>query len=443
MSIFDKPTLTRLLGSVEANHLLFLCGAGLSIPAPSNLMSAMRVAEACYDKWLPTERLPAALRSDIDALAGHFYKATLFKTVFISTLVPWHELVGEPNVGHAAVADLLISRAASAALSANFDPLIEQWASLRKVPMRGALDAVEAGEFSSEANPLLKFHGCLQRNREETLWTQEQFGDAGVKQRIQNCRAWMTVNLPAKDLLIVGFWSDWGYLNDVLADAINMSGINSVTVVDPASTADLKTKAPALWTKLNSTGIPFVHIQASGADALNELRTEFSKVYARKFLRLGTPLMVAAGKPCDPSTIDLDAFSTDDLYNLRRDAEGTPYNMAAKRREPAREAGTAAFAHLLFVHAGATPEGCGYRHSGRSIRIVHGAGQAIETVRERYNEPPTLPHADVIVCAGAILSGVPGRVISAGRGGSIVRPARGGSGSTWFTLDEARAEFAL
>jgi hypothetical protein len=104
MPIFDPPTLTRLLGSIEAGHLVVLCGAGLSIPPPSNLMSAVRVARACYDKWQPTETLPAALRDDIDGLAGHFHAQGTFKSVFISTLVPWDDLVGEPNEGHAAVA---------------------------------------------------------------------------------------------------------------------------------------------------------------------------------------------------------------------------------------------------------------------------------------------------------------------------------------------------
>jgi hypothetical protein len=41
--IFDDPTLTRLLGSIEANRLVLLCGAGLSIPPPSDLMSAVVV----------------------------------------------------------------------------------------------------------------------------------------------------------------------------------------------------------------------------------------------------------------------------------------------------------------------------------------------------------------------------------------------------------------
>jgi hypothetical protein len=166
MPIFDPPTLLRLLGSIEADHLVVLCGAGLSIPPPSNLMPAVRVAQACYDKWFPTEQLPAPLRDNIDALAGHFYNQHTFKPVFIRSLVPWDDLVGEPNIGHAAVADLLICRAAHAAMSANFDPLIEQWSEGRKVAMQGALTGAEAVEFAARTNPLLKFHGCLRRGRD-------------------------------------------------------------------------------------------------------------------------------------------------------------------------------------------------------------------------------------------------------------------------------------
>jgi hypothetical protein len=166
---FDEPTLTQLLGSIEAGRLVILCGAGLSIPPPSSLWSAQRVARACYDRWLATERLPPGMRDDIDQLAGHFYANGLFETAFLGALVPWDDLVGQPNAGHAAVADLLISRAAHATLSSNFDMLIEQWANAHKVAMRGALDGPEAVSFSDTSNPLLKFHGCLNRSRERTL----------------------------------------------------------------------------------------------------------------------------------------------------------------------------------------------------------------------------------------------------------------------------------
>src|SRR5438552_229810 len=154
MPIFDELTLIRLLGSIEAGRLVVLCGAGLSIPQPSNLMSAQRVARVCYDKWIPIQQLPVAMRDDVDALAGHFHAAGTFTSVFICTLVPWDDLVGEPNEGHAAVADFLICRAAHAALSGNFDPLIEQWSERRKVAMQGAITGAEAVQFTLRTSPL-------------------------------------------------------------------------------------------------------------------------------------------------------------------------------------------------------------------------------------------------------------------------------------------------
>lgn len=62
--------LQRLLDSIEANNLVLLCGAGLSIPEPSKLMSAVAVARRVYDQYAPTQVLPARLRDDIDQLAG-------------------------------------------------------------------------------------------------------------------------------------------------------------------------------------------------------------------------------------------------------------------------------------------------------------------------------------------------------------------------------------
>jgi hypothetical protein len=154
--IFDDPTRTRLLGSIEADRLVLLCGAGLSIPAPSRLMSAVQVSRVCYDKYQPIAALPAAMRDDIDQLAGHFYGTGEFESVFVGTLVPWDDLAGESNPGHAAVADFLISGAAVAALSANFDLLIEQWAHRRRVAMRGALDGRQAQNAGGHERPLVK-----------------------------------------------------------------------------------------------------------------------------------------------------------------------------------------------------------------------------------------------------------------------------------------------
>ncbi len=74
MPVLSDPIITELLGSIEADRLMLLCGAGLSLPSPSNLLPAWRVAEICYEKRRDIEDLPDALRHDLDALAGYFHK---------------------------------------------------------------------------------------------------------------------------------------------------------------------------------------------------------------------------------------------------------------------------------------------------------------------------------------------------------------------------------
>lgn len=239
--------------------------------------------------------------------------------------------------------------------------------------------------------------------------------------------------------LVIGFWTDWGYLNGVLADALKTTAFGSVTVVDPAQGADLQTKAPALWATLNPGKIPFRHFQASGAEALAELRVAFSKVWLKRFFALAAPLLTAEGKPCPPVA---PALSGDELYNSRRDGEGVPYNRAARTREPAAVSSHAAFVHHLLLQSGATQEGAWYLKNGKRIRVVHGAGQALNSVRQRYNEPPAAAQPDIVVCAGAMDLSVPGNLMKPGDGQSVVRPTGGGSAS-WLTFEQARGELAI
>jgi hypothetical protein len=437
--ILGLDHLTRLLGSIEADRLVILCGAGLSVSPPSDLMSAVRVARTCYDAYKPIKVLPPDIRDKIDEIAGYFHGTGEFESLFIGKLVPWNELVGEPNAGHAAVSDFLICRAAYAVLSANFDSMIEQWASSRKIRMRGALDGVEAMNFGGDSNPLVKFHGCLVRSPEDTLWTKEQLRDAKIAARVKACSEWIKLTLPGKDLLIVGFWTDWGYLNDVLAEALTAKPFGSVTVVDTASTMDLETKAPKLWSTLVGGSPSFKHVKASGADVLGELRAEFSKTWVRKFYALGRGVLETAGKVYSEHEPDMNC---DDLYDCRRDAEGVPYNRAARRKTPPSEAALASFLHHLLIEATATREGAWYRIGGNRVRVVNGAGQSLNSVREQYREPPALSAADIVVCAGAADLSVPGSIIGSGAGASIVHPS-GGGGARWMTLEQARGELGI
>ena len=137
-----------------------------------------------------------------------------------------------------------------------------------------------------------------------------------------------------------------------------------------------------------------------------------------------------------------DSLLGEDLYNLRRDVEGVPYTRAATLKVPAGDAAQTAFAYAMFLNAGATIQGAWLEYKGRSIRIVNGAGQGLEDLKERYKEPPTVTQSEIVVCAGAIDFGVPGKLIASGRGASTIRPAPGGD-ARWLTLETAQAEFAL
>ena len=80
----NEATRTRLMGSIEANRLVLLCGAGLSIPAPSGLMSAIQVSRASLGPIHGHSlALPASMRDNVEELAGHFYATGEFASVFL------------------------------------------------------------------------------------------------------------------------------------------------------------------------------------------------------------------------------------------------------------------------------------------------------------------------------------------------------------------------
>jgi hypothetical protein len=165
-----------------------------------------------------------------------------------------------------------------------------------------------------------------------------------------------------------------------------------------------------------------------------------SCVSSSDFLIDAAALVSAGGYYLSADT--LDTLECEDLYNFRRDGEGVPYNRAARSKTPVRESGPAALAHTLLLEAGAARDGAWYTYAGRRVRVVHGSGQVLSTVREQYKEPPTRPEADIIVCAGASDPAVPGSLISTGTGKSMVRPAAGGR-SRWLTLEQARVEVGI
>lgn len=396
----------------------------------------------CFDKYRLTidPLIDPALRDNLEALAEHFVGLNALKAVFIEDLVPWNEFARSPNPGHAAVADFLITKTVVAGLSSNYDTLIERCAWDYGADFRGSLDGDHATVTSYKQAPLLKFHGCSYIDRGSTVWAPSQLHDPTISDRIARSKVWMAANLRQKDLLVVGFWSDWDYLNQVLGDAVQGLNPLSVTVIDPSPTAALQTKAPGLWALAHQPQVTFSHIQESGADALDELRRAFSESYARQVLDAGRAVFVAkTGVECDPAWLTVFGLDGEALYDWRRDAEGVPAGEPAMAKSP-QNVVLLGYFHLLLRRAGAVQQPRGYTLAGKTIRVVNGAGSDLSLVAKRFIEAPAVPTADIYVAAGSMDLGLPSHLVRPGTAGSVVRP---GAGGKWFTIDQAQAELGV
>lgn len=438
----DPVVRERLLASMDAGRLVVLCGAGLSMAPPSSLPSAKQVAERCFDEYQSriNAEIDPALRQDLEALAEHFVGLNTLKTHFIGSVVPWAEFMRPSNPGHAAIADLLIIRAAAAGLSSNYDTLIEACARQYGADFRAALDGDQATTYSHNQSPLLKFHGCENLDRLNTVWAPSQLSDPVVSARIANCRIWMAAHLRQKDFLVVGFWSDWGYLNTVIQDALEGLAPVSVTVVDLSDARVLEAKAPALWQLAHQPHVTFAHVQESGSDALDELRRAFSANFLRQVLAAGRAAFERmTGAQCDPDLLRGSELDSESLYSWRRDAEGVPAGKPAQQRRPAAGEQLGCF-HLMLRHAGAVQVEQGYLLSGRTIRVVNGGTDFLATVQTRFIEAPSLPSAELVIAVGALDYGLPADVIRPGSPGSMMRPAATG---IWLTFESAIKELDL
>jgi hypothetical protein len=63
-----------------------------------------------------------------------------------------------------------------------------------------------------------------------------------LAQRIQRSTTWLHANLVGRDLIFLGFWSDWAYLNKILVNAIGMESLPLVVLVNPDTAANLEPK---------------------------------------------------------------------------------------------------------------------------------------------------------------------------------------------------------
>lgn len=431
----------RLLGSIAAGRLVLLCGAGLSMGPPSNLPSAASVSERCFDRYAGVvgHDLPDGLRDNLELLAEHFSQNGQLSTLFLDAIVPWDAFVAPFNAGHAAVADFLLCGAAASAITTNYDRLVEDAASRMGAYMVAALDNDEANRTTTHG-PLLKPHGCASIDRRNTVWAPSQLDHGVMAGRIASSQNWMRAHLREKDLLIIGFWSDWSYLNRIVANALVDAAPASITLVAPDETADLAAKAPQLWDVAHGPGVNFYHERAYGEAFLTELRGGFSRAWLGQMLRSarGT-LQALTGTQPAAGLFEVAETDPDVLYSRRRDAEGSSPDAPARRKAPPDGPVLGLF-HLLLRQAGAVESGTSYEFAGRRVRVVNGSNMILSTMRDRFKEPPSVQPDDIVACVGATSIGTPGNIVRTGRPRDLMRPS---GSSNWLDFESARAELGI
>lgn len=411
---------------------------------PSSVSSAWRVAQHCKTEYQRRTGflLPDALANDIEAMAEYFFARDELLSVFIRQLIDWSEFVSRPaNLGHVAVADLLGARLVDLVVSTNVDTLIEQAA--KKLGEPDFYPLVFESELNlnqSEHAPLLKLHGCADRSRYDTVWCKSQLERAPLKRRIEQLAAWLRGHLPNRDLLVVGFWTDWAYLNAILEAAVVSIEPRSIIVVDPCRKKDLKTKSPELakWAEKNAR---FHHVRASGDEFLDELRHLLSCHFLASVLEKGRAhyAQMLGGDPPDLPPVDLAAMTTDQLYAIRRDLTGVPNTGVVRRNAVEDSHALIGFLQLGLLLCGARLSSDGIDWNGDSIRLIHSPGEPLSRVRNRFSsEPPNPTPPSRTICAGAWDDGgAPATIIGRGVPHGIIRTA---STDTWESHVELLAE---
>ena len=439
MPLIESTLAHRLLGSIEADRLVILAGAGLSMAPPSHVPGATDLAGAAAARFheITLSDVPAGSERDLALLANFFLANHNLVSLFLNRLVEWKTFHRDHNKGHLAIADFLWCHAINWAITTNVDELVELASRELGEVLRQSLDGVEMNVVCTHAS-FLKLHGCAVRDKDNTLWSYGQLAATPpdpLVTRIRNSTAWLQANLPGRDLVFVGFWSDWAYLNRVLVDAISTTTPPLVVLVDPMNLDGLSLKAPDLsaWAGAQN----FVHVPGSGAEFLDELRALFCRSFLNRLLgdSVSTYKTMSGQRECTQKEVSA-ALPTNDLFSLRRDTCGRPFGNVATEKRPTAAMKIAGATHLLLMNKGAIQEDGRYRLGGRRIRVVNGAGQLLSEIRAAFSSEPVSPQPDdFVVCAGAADDGgTPPNVLGRLLAPDIVRP---GSAAKWITARQA------
>ncbi len=429
----DQDAIALALDGILNNRLVLIAGAGLSMAAPSNLPSAAAIAADAkieYDARYGAMRPP--LPPGIEDQAEQFF-ANGELGVYLNEFVDPDVFAARPNAGHVAVADLLLSRGLQAAVTTNVDVLVETAGQLLLGQVFTGIDGTGVAAPPGGAAPMLKIHGCWVKERENTVWAPGQLAADPVMGRIATSETWLRNALLDKDLLIVGYSTDWDYLNQVIAQTLGAVAPASVLVVDPSTTAQFIAKAPDLAALAGRATKGAFHLQTSGSDFLDDLRLTFSKVFIRRAIAKGVPAyQLSAGQPPSDASLEAPDLDNETLWHIRRDLLGCRPDRPARQSMPHDEPAVG-LTLLQIREAGGTPDGAYWNVGGRTVRVIRGSGSFLHALEGAHRwEMPPLAAPDVVVAVGADDVGLPADLVRR-PDGSIAR----GAGPSWMT----RAKF--
>lgn len=431
--------------SIESDRLVIFSGAGLSMAEPSRVPSAVQLAQACAARYreISGTSLRAGAESDLEQLTDFFLDQHTLATVFLDRLVVWGPFREPSNAAHFALADFLASAVVEYAVTTNVDFLVESAAQqLGEPDFRAALDGTETMRPTAH-KPYLKVHGCMQRDRDAKVWTRRQLtgatANATIVTRVSASSTWLRANLVNRDVIFIGFWSDWAYLNDVLRSAIAAATPTMVVLVDPATPEGLEQKAPELWEWCHQEHVNFFHERQFGNQFLEELRRIFSQRLLDRILTDSLPLFDAmSGGAARPDTGFSDVASNEGLYQLRKDISGTSRRDAPRQKRPQPFMQEAGALHLLVRHKGGRLNGTRYPLGARTVRILNGGHRPMNRVRAEFGNDSANVEGETVICSDTFDDGgVPSDLIGRSESPSVVRSV---SRTNWLTWQQARAQ---
>lgn len=420
--------------------MALLCGAGLSMAAPSLLPSAATLAWKAKQKYEATyggDRDP--LPESIDDQAEFFFQRGELATHYLRSYIDYNEFAAEPNSGHFAAADLLLTGAITTAVSTNVDTLIETAGIMLFGHVGAGVSRARVAALAPDVSPLLKIHGCWS-DPAGTIWAAGQVAADPIKTRVEECGEWLTNRLLDRDLVIVGYWTDWDYLNEVLDTSLGAVNPSRVIVVDPCETASFAAKAPALFALGQRASQEFCHVRCSGDVFLNKLRVDFSRSFVRRVLHAGVaPYAAHAGTNPDRAWLEPGSKDAEVLWRIRRDLEGRNPNEPAKARAPIEEP-LLGMTLLQLQARGAVADGSYWNLGGRRVRVLRTANRPLHEVEAAFaRETPPVVAPEFVIAVGAEALLLPPSIARGAGSGSIAR----GTAGRWLSRTDAVAELGL